>query len=54
MEVGLTQILAKCKPLSIVCHVGIHVDFSIMIITLALKPSPSIVKVYLDGLGLFD
>jgi hypothetical protein len=28
LEVGLTQISVDHAPLSIVCHVGLHVDFS--------------------------
>ena len=44
LEVGLMQILVEHETLSIICHVGIHVDFSSMVITLALKPSPSSVK----------
>jgi hypothetical protein len=28
LEMGLTQILVDHAPLSIVCHVGLHVDFS--------------------------
>ena len=34
VEVGLTQITTNHDTLLIVCHVGIHVDFSSMIISL--------------------
>ena len=34
LEVGMMQVLADHETLSIVCHVGTHVDFSPMIISL--------------------
>ena len=34
LEVGLMQIFADYETLFIVCHVGIYVDFSSMIISL--------------------
>ena len=44
MEVGLTQIPADHETLSMVCHVGILVDLSSMIISLDLRLSPSSVE----------
>ena len=45
LEMGLTHILANHETLCIVCHVGIHVDFSSMIIFLGvLGPSHSRMK----------
>jgi hypothetical protein len=34
LEVGILQIMVDNETLSIVCHEGIHVDFSFMIISL--------------------
>ena len=36
LEVGLTQITVDHAPLSITCHVGLHVDFSSMNFSLGL------------------
>ena len=44
LEVGLTQILVNHAPLSIVCHVGLHVDFSSTKFFWAFRPSPPSVK----------
>ena len=55
LEVGLTQIPVDHAPLSITCHVGLHVDFSFMIISFWTPwLSPSSVKVNLDNRNLFD
>jgi len=37
LEVGVRQIPARFETLSIVCHVGIHVDASFMIVSLGIK-----------------
>ena len=45
LEVGVTKIPGDHETLSIVvCHVGLHVDFSSMKSSLAFRPSPLCVK----------
>jgi hypothetical protein len=44
MEVGQTQILVDHAPLSIVRHVGLHVDFHPRTFFWAFRPSPPSVK----------
>jgi hypothetical protein len=44
LEVGMTQIPTNHETFFILCHVGINVDFSSMIIFLAFKASPPSVR----------
>ena len=44
LKVGLTQIPVDHAPLSIVRHVGLHVDFSSTNFFLTFRPSPPSVK----------
>jgi len=44
LDVGLTQILVDHAPLSIVSHVGLHVDFPSTNFIWAFRPSPPSVK----------
>ena len=54
LGVGLMQIWADHETLHVVCHVGIHVDFSSMIISLDPCTLTFYCGVDLDNLGLFD
>ena len=44
LELGLIQISVEHETIFVICHVGIHVNFSFMIILWALRPSPSSAK----------
>ena len=54
MEVGLTEIPRDRETLSIVRHVGLHVDFSSMKSSLGLEAFTFVCEVNLDGLRPCD
>ena len=54
LEVGLTKILGDHKTLSIVCHVGIHLDFSFMKSSLGLYAFTFVCEVNMNGLRPFN
>ena len=54
LEVGLTKILRDHETLSIIRHVGIHVDFSSMKSSFSLWAFTFVCEVNLDGLRPFD
>jgi len=54
LEVGLTKIPGDLETLSIVCHVGLHVDFSSMKSSLGLEAFTFVCEVNLDGLHPFN
>ena len=54
LEMGLTQIPGYHEPLSIVRHVGLHVDFSSMKSSVGLEAFTFVCEVNLDGLHPFD
>ena len=54
LEVGLTKIMGDHETLSIVRHVGLHVDLSSMKFSLGLRAFTFVCEVNLDCLRPFD